>query len=286
MSLIACLLGHRRTVRRSSSGGSIAILGVVGLALAVVVLPALAARAADPYKATSSRTARNEAIAAIPFAELSVAEQKAVRGVIDDTTIYRRMPTTVVDCDPRMFQFLTRHPEVIVKIWDVLGVSNVTLDRTGEKTFSASDGQGTLGNVKLLHDAYDRQLIYAEGSYNGPLFRRPVHGKTVMLLRSGHLRETDGRYYVTARLDAFIQIDRFGVELLAKTFQPLVGKSADFNFTETMGFVGSLSRTAELKPRGIELLAGELTNIEPEVRRRFVAVSKSVAERADRTRRR
>jgi len=288
MSLLARGTGWRRTGRRSPVSGSAeprwCTIGPVVVVFALIfgALPTSAARAADPHEATSSRRARKEAIAAIPFAELSLAEQEAVRGVIDDTAIYRRMPTTVVDCDPQMYQFLVRHPEVIVKIWDVLGVSNVTMDRTGENTYRVSDGQGTLGNVTMLHDGHDRQLIYAEGSYDGPLFRWPVRGKTVMLLRWGHLRETNGRYYVTARLDTFIQIERVGLELLAKTFQPLVSRAADLNFTETMGFVASLSRTAELKPRGIEYLASELTNIGPEVRRRFVTVSKSVAERAGR----
>ena len=278
MSLLACAPG-----RRSPSGR------VVGphrwaIALLLVTLVAPTLRAADAYQATSSRAARREALEAIPLAELSDTNRKLVLEVVNNTTIFRRMPTTVVDCDPRMFHFLVRHPEVIVDIWDVLGISKVTLDRTGENTFRASDGQGTLGKVTMLHDAYDRQLIYAEGAYEGPLFRRPVRAKCVLLLRSGSLRETNGRYYVTARLDAFIQLERVGVELLAKTFQPLVGRAADYNFTETMAFIGSLSRTAELKPRGVEHLAGKLTDIQPEVRRRFVAVSRAVSERAARDR--
>jgi hypothetical protein len=82
-------------------------------------------------------------------------------------------------------------------------------------------------------------------------------------------------------MDAFIQLDRVGIELLAKTFQPLVGKTADHNFTETMGFVGRLSRAAERNPDGVDRLAPKLTRVTPEHRQMLVKIAHEMAERTD-----
>ena len=53
-----------------------------------------------------------------------------------------------------------------------------------------------------------------------------------LVLKTGYVRETDGRYYVTSRLDTFLSVERGGVELLTKTLHPLVGNIADNNFLD------------------------------------------------------
>jgi hypothetical protein len=100
------------------------------------------------------------------------------------------------------------------------------------------------------------------------------------VLKSGYVLEPDGRYYVTSRLDAFVHIEHGGVELLTKTFQPVVGRVADVNFLQTAGFLGDLSRTAEVNTGGMQRLADKLTRVRPEVREKFVQLSTQVAERA------
>src|SRR5690606_41855295 len=67
----------------------------------------------------------------------------------------------------------------------------------------------------------------------------------VVVLKTATVCETNGRYYVTARLDTFLRVDNAGVELVAKLIQGWVGKTVDHNFAETIGFLGSVSRTAE-----------------------------------------
>ena len=39
------------------------------------------------------------------------------------------MPTRVIDCDPEMFNFLLQHPEVVIDVWRVMGISQVALDK-------------------------------------------------------------------------------------------------------------------------------------------------------------
>lgn len=109
---------------------------------------------------------------------------------------------------------------------------------------------------------------------------RAIKGRGVLLLKSGYVRETDGRYYVTCRLDSFLAIEPGAVELITKTVQPLVGRTADNNFFQTMSFVGSLSRTIESNNRGVQRLAAQLEHVQPEVRSRFATLAGEVAAKS------
>jgi hypothetical protein len=239
-----------------------------------------AAMAASPASATSSRAAREDAIRSIPLDKLDPSVRGKVATAIAETSLYRRLPIQVIDCDPDLYLFLIRHPEVIVNIWEVMKISNVALERTGADTFRASDGAGTLCDVKYCYSDHETQVIYAEGSYSGPLMTRPIRARCVLLLKSGYMQETNGRYFVTSRMDTFIQIEHVGLELLAKTLQPLLHRSADYNFVETAAFVGTVSRTAEMNAAGMYRLAGKLTNLQPDVRDRFAELSLEVGSKA------
>ncbi len=79
---------------------------------------------------------------------------------------------------------MIRHPEVIVNIWQLMGISKVTMERTGPNTFDASDNAGSVGAVQFCYSSADTQLIFAEGSYEGPLFSRPIRARCLLLLKS------------------------------------------------------------------------------------------------------
>jgi hypothetical protein len=104
----------------------------------------------------------------------------------------------------------------------------------------------------------------------------------VLVLKSGYVQETNGRHYITSRMDTFVDIEHAGVELLAKTLQPLVHRTADFNFVETAGFLGTISRTAEVNPTGVSRLSRKLTKLEPQVRDRFAELALDVGQKAQR----
>jgi hypothetical protein len=234
----------------------------------------------DPNKATSSREAQLAAVQSIPMDRLDAQSRAKVSAVVSDVTIYRRMPTQVIQCDPELYLFLVRHPDVVVNIWEVLGVTQLKVRQTGPETFQVADGVGTQSMIQFLYRTHDTHLIYAEGRSDGPLFTKQVRGRGLLLLKTGYIREPDGRYYITNRLDTFLQLEPGGVELLTKTFQPLVGKVADSNFVQTAGFLGSLSKTAEANSRGVQRLAGRLEHVQPEVRQEFAAISLRIAQKA------
>ena len=200
--------------------------------------------------------------------------------VLQNVSVFRRVPVHVIDCDPDLYLFLARHPEVVVNIWQLMGISKVTLNRNAPNCYRGSDGAGTTGDIQLCYSNHDTQVVYADGSYEGPMFSKPIRAQCVLVLH-GYMQETNGRYYVTNRLDAFIHIDHAGLELIAKTFQTLVTKTVDVNFRETVSFVGTVSRTAEVNSEGMQRLASRLTSIEPETRDEFARVSNDVSNKAN-----
>jgi hypothetical protein len=268
--------GVARMARSSGSGAKALRL----LVAAMICLTGRAWAAESPVQATSSRQARDEAIRSIPLDKIAPQDRQRVSATLQANGIYRRLPVQVNECDPDLYLFLVRNPEVVVNIWEVMKISNVALHRTGKDTFRATDGAGTLCDVKFCYSDHETQVIYAEGSYDGPLFKKPINARCVLLLKSGYMRETNGRYYVTSRMDTFIDIDHAGVEMLAKTFQPLVNRAADYNFVETAAFLSQISRTSEANPTGVGRLSRKLTNLEPDVRDRFAELAVEVGRKA------
>jgi hypothetical protein len=76
-----------------------------------------------------------------------------------------------------------------------------------------------------------------------------------------------------------LTIEPMGAELLGKTVSPLMGRTVDNNFIQTVAFAGSLSRTAEVNGRGVQRLATQLTHVQPEVRTQFSELAGKMASK-------
>ncbi len=232
-----------------------------------------------------NRQLRDEAVRAIPLNEMNEAVQAKLLNVVSRPTIYRRLPAQTVDCDPDLHVFLVRYPEVVVNIWQLMGITKVKVQRTGPLTFDALDGAGTVSRAELVYGTPEVHVFYAEGSYDGPLLQKPVTGNCVLLLRSSYSQQ-DGKPSVCDTLDVFAKLDNLGAEIIVKTLYPAVAKAVDFNFTESVRFVGQVSKSAELNGPGMQRLASHLQNVEPGVRESFarhveLAYQRAVLRRGD-----
>jgi len=271
----------------AASGGKVPPLVAILFVLEIVLgsaqsLPAdiLPDLQPDSLGPTTSRAAMQSAVRSIPLEKLDAESRAKVHSVLSHISVFRRMPIRVVDCDPHLYLFLVRHPDVVVNIWEVLRISSLKLEQIGSGKYQVAESAGTLANVEFLYRSHDTHVIYGEGSYDGPLFAKPVKGRCLLVLRSGYVRETNGRYYITTRLDTFVRVDHGGVELLTKTFHPLIGKTADSNFVQTVAFLGSLSRTAEVNLRGVQRLATKLYRVTPEARLQLARLAADVARKS------
>ena len=251
----------------------VAVLGLPwGLDRSADASPPCPARS-NPLEASTSEAARQDAIRSIPLDKLAAEDRAKVESVLSTVSIFRRMPVKVVDCDPDLYLFLVRHPDVVVNIWELMKLSRLQLRQIDENQFQITEPAGTVAKFGFVYRSHDTHVLYGEGKYEGPLMTRPVKGRGVLVLKCGYVRETNGRYYITSRLDCFLTIEPAGAELIGKTVSPLMGKTADNNFVQTVAFVGSLSRTAEVNSRGVQRLAGQLTHVQPEVRSQFADVA-------------
>lgn len=242
------------------------------------------ARAAAPGKATSDAAARHQAIRAIPWRNLSPTDRRDVQHVVQNTSIYRRLPTRVVECDPDLFTFLLQHPDVVVDVWRLMGISRVALERISPAGFRGTDGNGTSGQVRYVAanwgaEARNLAVVYADGAYEGNPFPVPLRAQSVLVLRSAAKRDAQGRHQVTVQIDSFVHLEQVGVELVAKTVQPWISRIADQNFIETVEFVGTFSRTAERNPQGMERLAHRLRSIDAPTRHELVRLCYRTSER-------
>jgi hypothetical protein len=231
-------------------------------------------------EASTSEASQRDAIRSIPFEEFSPSDRAKVKSVLANVSIFRRMPVKTIDCNPDLYIFLVRHPDVVVNIWEIMKVSRIEIRQTAPKQFQIAEAAGTVGNMEYLYSDASTHVIYAEGVYQGPLFARPVKGRTLLLLKTGVVHEPDGRYRVTSQLDSFVCIEHGGVELLTKTIQPILGKTADHNFVQTLNFVSSLSRSIEINSRSVQRLAARLDHVPTKVRTQFAELAGTLGKKA------
>lgn len=263
----------------------VAAFGGVGLGCLARTAPAAdyTANRVDPFKPDTSSQARANAVQSIPYDKLNRDGQSKVSWVLANTSVFRRLPVRVVQCDPDLYLFLLHHPDVVVNIWEALGLSHLTMRQLSADVFQVSDDIGTAGSVQFLYRSNETNLAYVDGVYTGSLFKHQIRARGILVIKSGYMNEADGRCYVTSRLDAFMNVEPGGAEFLTRTFLPMVGKVADNNFLQTAGFLGSISRTAEVNQAGMQRLAKRLNQVQPEVRQQFAAMLEQVGQKADQT---
>ncbi len=240
----------------------------------------IVSRGQPKTEGTSTRDAREAAIQRIPFHQLTPEASGKLKTVVTSASYFRSMPTETVDCDPEMYTFLVRHPEVIVNIWDVMEVTKVSLQRSGPFQLQGSDGAGTASKMDLVFGNESMHIYSALGSYQGNLWARELNGKCVVILHNRPGPLPTGKHGIVASMDVFMKLDNLGADLVVKTLGPLMGKTADYNFTECASFLSQVSQTAESNPFGIQQLAKRLTKIDPKIREQFIATTNSVAQRS------
>ncbi len=255
-----------------------------GMLFFVFALLAKAGSGSEPAaEGVSSREAKMQAIQAVPFKQLSNQTSQALRDVLDNPSFYRRMPSQTIQCDPELFNFLVRKPEIMVNTWDLMGITKVTAKRTSAYSFLANDGVGTRCKCDLVYGDNNIHIYYGVGDYDGSMTPRSVKGRAVCILRSDSQVYPQGHsgHIVKGTMDVFLKLDNLGADLLTRTFGPLVAKTADHNFAETAQFVSQLSQVCATNPSAALALAGQLNDVDDNVRQEFVTIATRIGESKD-----
>jgi hypothetical protein len=264
-----------RNARLLSFANAVALMAAISLTFA---FPPSEIRAESP-QGNSSRAARSDAVRSIPISRLPRNLQGSVREVVEKPSFFRRMPTQQIECDPEVFRFLVRRPEVMVNIWQIMGITNVSAERVSPFAFVANDGVGTQCRCDLIFATDNIHIYFGEGDYDGSMTPRGVTGNCVCVLRTQNAQNSAGETVVRGTMDVFLKLDNFGADILAKSVAPFVGKTADFNFVETAKFISQISQVCVLSPMGAKTLASKLTNVQPTVQQEFARVVARVAAR-------
>jgi hypothetical protein len=271
------------------------------IAGALVIVAAAPARAAERPAAvadiaslmtdggSSSREARRQAVAAMGLERMAEPQRKAVEKCLRATTLYRHLPPQTFACNGDLLAFSLHKPETIVDLWRVLGISRLSLDPAGAGQWRLSDGYGTVGALRLVHRESRGQagvlVFHGRGAYSGSLSPRQLSGTCVLLVRhSPAPADALGRARQTVQIDAFLDMDGMGLEIVTRTLQPLIVRSAAANFHEICLFMTNLSAAAEENPDGVARLAARLARTEPADRQELARIARAVGRDASRAR--
>lgn len=256
---------------------------------AVLALPAPARAAGEPGSSqgvaaavsgagSSSREVRRRAADAVPLARMPQAERQIAEEAVRNTTLHRRLPAVSIACDAALLDFVLAKPETLVDVWRVLGISRLEFEPTGPGRWRMSDGYGTTGAIRLLHhERHDRGGLYVfhgRGGYDGPLSPKPLTGACLVVVRhSTSAAQPAGRTRQTVEIDAFLDVDGLGLEIVTRTLQPIIIRSAAANMHEIGLFVSHFAAAAARNPAAVARIADRMTRTDPHDRRTLVALA-------------
>ncbi|WP_231602514.1 hypothetical protein [Neorhodopirellula pilleata] len=252
---------------------------LAAMAVWLLVWPATTAEAQlDGHIGTASH--RQAILDSLPLDRLTAEARNRILEVAEKPTLFRQLPSQAITCDRDMFLFLTRNPDVLVGLWDMMGITQVQSQRTGPFQIQANDGAGTLCHVDLVYGDDRQHIFVVDGSYDGRMVPKPIRGKGVFVLRSSYATGADGETTISGTLDCFVQLESLGIDLIARTLSPIIGRSADSNFTQTAQFISQVSQSSAHNPSAMLDIASRLPQVEPPIRKTFADTIVTVARRS------
>jgi hypothetical protein len=208
----------------------------------------------------------------VPLDRIPEQQRKVVEQCLRSATLFRHLPAETVTCDPALLEFVLAKPEVLVDLWRTLGISRLALDPAGPGQWRMSDGYGTTGIVRLLHQERTPRggmlVFHGRGGYTGPLAPRQLTGSCLVVVRHAALEpDVQGRPRQAVQIDAFLDVDGLGLEIVTRTLQPLIIRSAAANLHEICLFMSQFSAAGQRNPAGVARLAERMSRTAPADRR-------------------
>jgi hypothetical protein len=217
-------------------------------------------------KGSSSKVARQEAIAALPMQRLQQETRRSVLDLVDKTGLFRQMPTIAVDVERDVYDYFSVHPDAAVSVWRALKISKFQMKQTGENTYESDAGDGTVGSVEVLLRTPTEQLVFCEGVYKSPLLLKPIRAKALLHLRAEFRDGASGRTQATHRVALFVSFPSQTVETAARVISPVSNIIVDRNFHEVSLFLHMMSLAMVRQPRWVDGVVEKMEGV-PEARK-------------------
>jgi len=203
-------------------------------------------------RGTSSASARRDALNRLPMNRLTREEAAQVRHVLENRSIFRRLPRISIEADPEVYSHFTHNPESAVGIWRALGISKFELQQTGPNVWYGDAGDGSTGTIHVLERTPRRQLLLCEGEYKSPLLAKPIKATAVMHLRTNFAQNQQQQPQIVHDLDLFVTFPSQAIDTVVKVIAPLSHLIADRNFRELSLFIRFMQVAMERQPGWVE----------------------------------
>ena len=219
--------------------------------------------------ATTRKPARQNAESAIAQMNLSGADRQKAMSILENVSIYRRLPVYSVDCDLNMMNLLIQKPEIIVGLWERMEISQIQVKQyPGQQSYySVEDVAGTKGYLQYLWRSNNTALCYVDGRYEGSMLPRPVRGRGLVLIRLQPLYSApDKIQQVQCYVDSFLTFDQEMVDLVSRLLNPMLGRVADNNLEQTLAFVNWFAKSCRNNPQNVTDYMFGLDTVRPEIK--------------------
>ena len=205
----------------------------------------------------------------LPLENLSLPARKKIRDVVSRPSLHQELPARTISCNKDLYVHMVQHPEIVVNIWQLMGVTELRLKRTDPFIYKVTDGLGTSSTLELIYGTPELHLFYAEGSYVGKWLGHRMQGRCLVILTSDFSVE-EGHPQVKHEIEVFVRLDNVAADVLARTLKPLIGKLIEYNFEQSSGFVEQVHEVAENRGTAMDRFVSRMTHVEPTVKERFV----------------
>lgn len=224
-------------------------------------------------KGTSSKDALLDARNRLPVNKLNRIQLVRVNAVLEQNSIFRRLPQIEFDADPEVYHWFIQNPEVAVSTWRVLKISEFQLSPAGDNVWNGQAQDGSRGKIEVLHRSPNSQLILCTGEYKTPLLTRPIQATAMMHLQTQFSKTPDGENHVTHGLDLFVAFPSQTVETVVKVISPVSNMIADRNFRELSLFVRFMSVAIQKQPGWVEQMTTRLDGVTPKQKEELLNMS-------------
>ena len=145
---------------------AVATAGGLGWALDQAATAPPGSALSNPWAASVSDATRREAVQAIPLDRDSCRTTRTkVQSVLSNVSIFRRLPTTVMkNCNPDLYLFLVRHPDIVINIWEIHeGQPTATAADRRRTSFEAPRARRHVARFAFVYRNHDTHVLYGEG---------------------------------------------------------------------------------------------------------------------------
>lgn len=225
---------------------------------------------------TSTRDMKRKALQAVPLTQLPAAQRAVADSILQDISLFRRLPTIRCESDARIYTYFCDHPDVAVSIWRAMGVSGVKMTETGRGAFACDAGDGTLGQVEVLYRTAASSLVSCKGTFTSPLLPKPIKGSALMHVQVQTQRDPSGKTYIIHKADLFVSFPSTAVDAVARTIAPVSNKMMDRNFEEISLFIRMMDEASRRRPEWIFDVAPRLDGVAKERPAELVDLTRQV----------